>query len=304
MNKLRSFFNQNRKKIFTVVFFVLFIIIIIQVLNNIAEKDIQGQSEYAKNINKIHNSNKPNQSAISNSSISISTYEEQKNIISDFVEYCNNKEIQKAYKLISIDCREELYPTVEDFKKYYYDNIFSVKRTFSMQNWSGKIYMLRYIEDVLTTGKVNDNSTIQDYIKIVSEGNENKLNINSYLGKKDINMEQEIQNIKIKVVCKKSYMDYEIYDFEIENNNEDKVIISHGGNAESIYLVDNKGTKHYAINSEIDNDSMAIDGKHNRKVSIKFDNPFISNRKINKIAFENIVLGYGVKEIEDFCIKM
>ena len=95
-----------------------------------------------------------------------------------------------------------------------------------MQNWTGWIYIVRYTEDILSTGKVTDNSTIQDYIKIVIEDGNEKLNINSYLGKKEINKEKEYQNIKIKVLDRRSYMDYEIYDFEVENNNDNKLILN------------------------------------------------------------------------------
>lgn len=301
MNKLRSFFNRNMRTIIVVVLFIVFIIIIIQVLDHFAKLDKEKQ-ENSINVSNNYSTKKPNQSAISDYEVYEGIYEAQKNIVSEFVEYCNNKEVQKAYELLSTDCKNELYPTIQDFEQNYYNNIFSSKRTYSMQNWTGWIYIVRYTEDILSTGKVTDNSTIQDYIKIVIEDGNEKLNINSYLGKKEINKEKEYQNIKIKVLDRRSYMDYEIYDFEVENNNDNKLILNSAD--DSIYLVDSKGTKHYAINNELDNDSMIIKSKHKTKISIKFDNPYISEREINKITFENIVLGYGVKSINNFSIDL
>lgn len=56
---------------------------------------------------------------------------------------------------------------------------------------------------------MNHNIT-QDYITIVNENGQTKLNINSYIGKQQINKTQESNNVKIKVVETNVYFDYSI----------------------------------------------------------------------------------------------
>lgn len=294
MNRIRRFFNQNRRTIFVVIIFIVFFIIIIQLLNKQAEKSLKEQ----KAIANIQTESKPNKSAISGYETNENIYATYKNIISNFVEYCNNKEVQKAYELISTDCKEELYPTVQDFKESYYDKIFKNKRTFSMQNWDGQIYIVRYTEDILASGKVNGNTTIQDYVTIISENSQLKLNINSYIGKEIINKEENQNNIKIKIVQKRSYMDYEIYDFEVENNSGNIIILDTLINSNSTYLTDANGTNHYSINNEITKESLMVKNKYKNNISIKFDNPYISDRKIKSVTFGEIAV-YNAKNISE-----
>lgn len=305
MNKIRSFFNQNRKKILIAIIFIVFFIIIIQVLDKRAERKINERNIYSNSKSE----SKSNKSVISDSEISESAYKFQKSIVSDFVEYCNKGEIEKAYELISTDCKEELYPTVGDFKKYYYDNIFTCKRTFSMQNWNGLIYIVRYTEDVLSTGRINDESTIQDYVTIVFENEKAKLNINSYLGRTEINKENSQQDVKIKVLEKRSYMNYEIYDFEVENNTGYTIILDTLSN-NTMYLTDQNRVNHYSINNEISKESLVIKNKYKSKISIKFDNPYIVDRKIKTVTFNNIGVCYennsigAYKEIIKFNVNI
>ncbi len=298
MNKLFRFFNQNRKQILIIVITIVLVISVIQILNNIAIEDAKAKSE---NISSKHdNTYDPSKSAISEFKVSQGTFENNKEIVSNFVEYCNNKDIQKAYEFISKDCKEELYPTVEDFKKYYYDSIFTKKRTVSIQNWTGSIYIVRYTEDILSTGNVNEDSTVQDYVKILEEDGKTKLSINNYFGNTDINKENTKNGITVKVVSKKTYMDYEIYNFEVENNSGDAVILDTLITPNKTYLTDSKGTKHFSINNEITKEMLIVKDKYKSNISIKFDNPYIMDRKIKTVTFSNVAVCNENNYLGDF----
>lgn len=294
MNKFRRFFNQNRKTIFIAIAFVAFIIIILQILDFYAKKKLEEQRQrqqyYKENSQNV---NKSNKSVISDYEVGETIYKKQENLVSKFAEYCNNKQIQEAYELLSSDCKEELYSSFQDFKKYYYDNIFYTKRNFTMQNWNNWTYIVKYTDDILSTGRVTNSSSVQDYITIVFENEEMRLNINNYLGKTEINKEKEIQNLKIKILNKKSYIDYEIYDFEVENKTGNALILDTLSDNSKIYLKDSKGTNHYSINNEISNDSLIIKNNYKKRISIKFDNPYINGRKINSVNFDNIIVCDG-----------
>ena len=314
MNKLIRLYNQNRRKFWTIIILIIFVFGIIKTLDYIAKvnNEKENKNSYLNNntLNTIETTNKPNKSAISNTSVIESTYNRQNGLISNFVNYCNSKDLENAYNLISQDCKEELFPNIRDFKENYYDNIFKTKKQYNIQNWSGSIYIIRYTEDMLSTGKTNNNAAVQDFIKIISEEGEEKLSINGFFGKESINKEKEYKNINLKIISKKIYMDYEIYDIELKNNTGDTIILDPLTQNDTIYLTDSNKVRHYAINNEIVKDSIIAKNKYKINVSIKFDNPYISGRKINSITFSKIAKGYGnngygaYKDIINFNIEL
>lgn len=311
MNKLIRLYNQNRRKFWTIIIVIIFVLGIIKTLDYIAKVNNEKASYSNNNTTSTTTTMpQPNKSAISNTNVIESTYNKQNNLVSDFVEYCNNKDLENAYNLLSTDCKEELFPSIKEFKENYYDNIFKTKKQYTIQNWTGAIYIIRYTEDMLSTGKINSNTAIQDYIKIVSEEDGEKISINNYFGKEILNKEKEYKNVKIKVISKKVYMDYEIYDIEIENNTGDTIILDPLTTNNTMYLTDANKIKHYAISNEIVKDAIIVKNKYKINASIKFDNPYISGRKINSMTFSKIAVGYGnngygaYKDIINFNIEL
>ena len=66
------------------------------------------------------------------------------NTISQYIEYCNNKEYEKAYNMISQSSRKQIYPTLNDFKAYV-DYVFATKRIYAIQNYSNRDNVYIYI---------------------------------------------------------------------------------------------------------------------------------------------------------------
>lgn len=300
MNRLIRFYNQNKKKFWTIVAVIIFIFFLIRILNYVAKINNEKKSEEINLLNNTKSVFEPNKSVLSDEKIDRTVYLSQNELVSKFVEYCNNKEIQKAYDLLSSDCKNEIYPTIQDFKEKYLDAIFNVKRTFSIRNWSGSIYIVRFTEDILSTGKVREGSSVQDYIKIVTEENEEKLNVNGFLGKENIGAQFEQNGIAIDVIDKSCYMDYEIYNFEVENNSGYNIILDTLSNNNTMYLTDKNNVNHYAITNEITRDLLVVKDKYKNRISIKFDNPYIVGRGISKISFKNIAELYNNNIDGDF----
>ena len=153
-NKLLRFYNQNRYLVWIVVLTIVAVIILIHVLNNfLEEKDIE---EYGNsgNENTINKQDK-NYSVITGKKLK----EETASIIQDFIDYCNNGNVDQAYELLSDDCKETLYPDLESFKTNYYNSIFNTKRLYSYQamisNDNYHTYQINFTEDILATRKNN-----------------------------------------------------------------------------------------------------------------------------------------------------
>jgi len=156
--KLTRIYNQNRAFIIAGVFIIALIIVIIQMLNGYVKE----QQEMAKN--RVENSSTvDNSTTISSGNTSVITGEEvktneqSKNTIKKFVEYCNNKEIEKAYSMLSEDCKKLIYSDIEKFKTNYIDRIFYIYRLYTLENWfetlSLKTYYIKYTEDILASRK-------------------------------------------------------------------------------------------------------------------------------------------------------
>lgn len=294
MYKLIRFYNQNRKKILVIVLFIVFLILLLQLLNYFTKIKKEDTKVLNNTVEENNNSIKQlisDKSSVSGKSVSSSKLKEDANVIDKFMEYCKNKNVQEAYDLITDECKEEMFPTIEDFVKIYYLNIFNEEnKTYTVENWVGDIYKVKITNDILSTGKLDDSETKQDYITIMKKDEEYKININNYVGREKINKTTENKGIKITVLYKDIYMDYELYSMEIENTTKNDVSFGSTDDTKAIYLLDNKDVKYYYYNNEITNKKMLIESKFKNKLKIKFSNTYNSKRNIKKLVFSKVVL--------------
>ena len=190
MFNIVRWYNQNRKKIWKIILIILIILLVIQIINYMYETKIFNKSNNtnisSSNINYIGNVIiTEDTSGITGESISENDIKLLQ-VLNDFVAYCNEANIEEAYKLISDECKDEIYSNIEIFRNSYYNVIFQGnKKNVSIDNWIGNTYKVSYNEDFLSTGKYSEENTIQDYITIVKDANEEyKLNINKYISRK------------------------------------------------------------------------------------------------------------------------
>ena len=299
MHKIILWYNINRKLIWVIIGITVIAIILVKAIEYIwTQNKKQEQDEmigYGNNTEVELNSITldEDKSTISGESMS----KAQTNVltrIDEFINYCNNSQVDEAYNLLSEDCKNEMYPTVDEFKQNYYNKIFEgKKKNISVENWIGYIYKVKYMEDALSTGIYNTENTIQDYITIVwDENDEIKLNINNYIGKQDINKEKNNENIDIKVLEKHQYMDYETYTFEITNNSDNTILLNSSNNTDTMYLEDKNEIQYFAYTHELSEAELKLASKETKKIKIKYYNKYSSTRKIENIVFSKIILNY------------
>ena len=232
MHKLRKFFYDNKNKIIKIGAFIIFLFIILQLLNKLAQiKNKESIENVAAsnttNANNItQNDNKgliSNKSAVNGSEVSKENLKNATDTIYKFVDYCNKQEIEKAYNLITEECKQQMYPTLDAFKNAYYGDVFKGKqRTCTIENWVGDIYKVRMGEDILSTGK-DTGYAKEDYITIKKVDNEYKLNINNYIGTTKIEKTTTKDNITMEVLNKNTYKDFEEYTIKVTNNGEQEL---------------------------------------------------------------------------------
>lgn len=301
MDKVIRWYNTNRKAIWKVIGIAIVIIIAIQVWIHLwrenkykeqADQVTQNSSTtVGGNLNTIALSE--DKSVVTGEAIS-SGQTGLLELIDTFITHCNNGKVNEAYELISNDCKKEMYPTVAYFKANYYDKVFKGKsKSVTTENWIKNIYKVKFADDALASGVYNESSIIQDYITVIQdEDGSQKLNINSYIGKQNINIEKEMININTKIIEKRQYMDFEKYVFEITNKTSNTILLNDADYLDQMYLQDKNGLKYNAYTNEITEAELTLRPGETRKVAIKYHNKYSSTREIRSIVFSRIILNY------------
>ena len=160
MYKIIRFYNQNRKQIIRVIAIITFIILLIQMLNYIYKNKIDNNQINISENKKSNIGNfgtiVSNKSAITDTKVDNEKLNDDVTVINEFIENCNERNIEKAYSLLSNECKEEMYPTAKDFYENYYMMVFNNnKLEYSVENWIQDTYEVKFIEDMLATGKIN-----------------------------------------------------------------------------------------------------------------------------------------------------
>ena len=297
MHNLRRFYYSNKNKIWKVVLIIAFLLGIIYLLDDTAVERKNNEKIYTKP-DKLIYENDETQTYIEDKGVitgSIVTETEVKRInetISKFLQYCKNKNIQEAYNMLSADCRENEYKTLEKFEKKYINQKFTMNDIYEIQSWMGNTYRINISEDMLITGEINNKRKIE-YITIVNEDGQQKLNINGYIGERNIAKEFQDKNLQITVVNKNSYMDYEIYNFKIKNLSNKTIRLDTLQKIGTMYLEDYNGNKYNAYAHEIFDSNIEIRPEEEINISITYANAYSARVTIKNIVFKNIIMDYA-----------
>lgn len=156
-SKMKIFWSEHRDPI---LFYIIIVVVLIKGLNRLAGNRL--------NENEANNEIE----------ISFQENKENKKLIDEFLEYCRNKQIEKAYDLISDKCKKEKYNTVSNFEKNYYNKIFNQNKNIEIEKQENNTYKITFYNDMLETGKIDKENNIVDYYKIEDSIMESKIYIN------------------------------------------------------------------------------------------------------------------------------
>lgn len=236
----------------------------------------------------------PEKTMISGTEISKEEFDKDDKVVNSFIQYCNNGDMGAAYKLLSDDCKEELYPTIDDFKNKYCRNLFSDNKEYNMQSWLNEnnyhTYRVRYTEDIISSGVYDEGQCGQDYITVFKvSDDEYKININGFIKKEIINKETDSNAIKVLCMSKKIYLDYEIYTIKIKNKLDTSILIDTGRDINSLLLRCENDTKYFLHRTKVTNLYSELSSDVIRKIEIQFDKPYSVSSKSRYIEFDDIV---------------
>ena len=160
------FLNQNRRQIRITIIAIAMFLLVLRFVNSLAEKQIEKKANEA---NLYY--------------LEVTDSNEHKKVIQNFLEFCKKGDESSAYALLSSECKEKLFKTVNDFNSKYVVKNFSRNENYSISystSSNGKYYYLVNVsEDMLSTGKANV-STITQTFSVIQENGVDKITIEIY----------------------------------------------------------------------------------------------------------------------------
>ena len=156
--------------------------------------------------------------------------EEVNKVINKYFVYCNNKDYESAWDVLTDDCKEYLYENnIENFKSYV-DSTFNEKKTYNIQNYSNvgdtAVYVLNITPEIEKTGTSTGYTTTSERIAFVKVDGRYKLSINNYIKKEQYKSEYQDDYVKVKVEYKDISYTRESYHVTIENITDKYLLIA------------------------------------------------------------------------------
>lgn len=296
MHNLIRFYYENRIKVWTAILAIIFIFVLIQLLNSFSKQqktERQSQQNTEETTSNVVSYDDESKTIMSGEEVPSIYKDDFGKLIDEFYTYCINHQPDKAYELLSADMKNIKYKSIDIFKELYYNSLFEGNKQYSFQSWSQSndiyIYQVRVFDDMLSTGKSNEQGYKEDYITIVPEEDEYKLNIDSYIGRKQIYKEASNDILQISAQIADIYMNYEIYTFNVKNNTDEKVILDTRDNTKTAFLVDSLGNNFYSFLYENKKSDLILEPQEMKTIEIKFNDSYRDNIEIKEINFEDIV---------------
>ena len=212
----------------------------------------------------------PAKTVIYGSDVSDEEFKQEENIIRNFVEYCNNENYGEAYNLLTQECKDKIYPTLEDFKTNYYDIIFGETRQYNVQSWINdreyNTYRMYYTEDFISTGIYDGTEKYEDYITIVTNGQDKKININGYIKTVNLNTQTKTENLEFDVISADIYLDYIEYYVKAKNTTSKNIVLDILSNNENIKLIGNNNVTYRIYTRNLNMLDLKINANSSQKV--------------------------------------
>ena len=275
--KIMRFFRKHKKKIIIILIIWAIVIAINYYLKN-RPKIVVPKTTYD-----------PHSPVMDNTDDVPEKYKEPiSNLVHNYIEYCNNKDYESAYNLLSKEFKEKYCDNIEDFKEYV-DNIFSTKKIYNIQNFSNinntYVYRVRLLEDILESGTTDDYKYSEEKYVIKEEDGILKMSLNGYCGKEDMDVDVEDDNMQIKILKKDIQYDKTTYTVEIKNKTSNYIVIADTLTNDEIQikLPNEQRTAKYLTNADI-----CILPNSTETFEFTFDEYFDDNQEPTNLIFNTI----------------
>lgn len=287
---LRRFINKNQELIKKVIIIIVFVFIGIKLLNFAYEKDEENKRiQLSQNDINAEKNEEINitENTIESNSIDIT--------MSSFVNFCNEKKIEEAYKMLTQECKKAMFPTVDDFEKIYINNVYNIKREYELTKWSAEgnitTCLVTLYGDLLATGGTA-NSKQEFYTFVEEESGNYKLNINNYIYGEDRKSEITTRNITVKINHVDIYEEYEEAKITIKNNTGKTICLTGNKYNKNIYLQNSSGISYSSLSSKFDKENIVMKPNSIQSFTVKFNKLYSATNKATKLVLSDVILDY------------
>ena len=233
--KVRRFFRNNKKLLLIVVIIWAIIFFVNKIFSN---KPIEytAETSYEAHTAVINDSNQTPQKL----------QQPIEDLIDEYIGYCNEGNYQRAFDLLSDDCKEYAFNNdITEFMTHVLEKM-PTEKVHSIQNYSSikhngenlYIYEIKYTDDFLATGLTNTDYSFTSENITFFEGKDGlEMNVGNFMYHKDIKSISENEYLKIDVIDKIVNYSIEEYEVTFTNRSEYTIVISDKQEKDEITLV-------------------------------------------------------------------
>lgn len=167
-------------------------------------------------------------------------------IVEEYIKYCNEGNYQKAFNMLSEDCREYGFDNnVSKFMNHVLVKMPTPKK-YALQDYSninyngGKIYIyeIKYLDDYLATGLTNSTYTYtSEKISFFEDEDGNiQMNVGNFIYYSDVKCISENDYLKLDVVNKTVNYSIETYKVKLTNRSNYTIVIADGQEEDEVAL--------------------------------------------------------------------
>ena len=224
-------------------------------------------------------------------------------LISKYIEYCNNKDYEKAYEMISKDCKEYVYPDIIYFKNYV-DYVFKSYKVYSIQNYSNYnnvyIYRIRIFDDILATGLTGEESFryFEEKIAFTKENGKILMSLKGFIKKENLDLLYSDKNISITAKSKIINYDEQTYNTEVENKTNNYMLI-YSKNINSKISIKTTRGKQDVLDENILQENIVLAPGEKRVINLSFDIYYDAGIENKEIVFENVTLLKQYSDVQE-----
>lgn len=232
--KWRHFFRKN-KRILIIALLVWSAIFFINIILKNQPKDFTPEVSFEKHTSVIN----PTKDTPKNLQKPI------EELINEYVEYCNSGNFQKAYDMLSEDCKKYAFNNdIKEFMQHVYTKIPTPKvhaiQSYSSVKYGNRnmyIYQIKYTEDLLATGLTDsDYYYTQENMVFYQNKDQLEMNVGNYLYHEDIKSISENEYLKIDIIDRVVNYSIETYEVKFTNRSNYTIVVSDGEETEEVLI--------------------------------------------------------------------
>lgn len=275
--RIKHFFRKYKKIIYVAIIIWLVIFLVNQLLK---------LYNPTKELEKTY---EPHTSVMDTSSKVPTKYQTSiEDMIEEYVNYCNNNDFDKAYNMLSDDCKKYAYPTFDSYLNHLKIVMYTPKK-YSIQDYSNinnmYIYSVKYTDDILATGLTNSEYSYTEE-KMAFQKNDKEefeMSVGNFIKHEDMKLSTENEYLKIDV--RERIVNYatEKYTIRLTNRSDYAIVISDYKESNEIFLTLSKETREAG-----QHDPIILNPNETKDVELTFDKFVDDNDNSYSITFGEI----------------